>query len=512
MHHRPMRDRRHFLQQLSALGLGLAAGGRLAPRWRTHGDPFTLGVASGDPWPDGFVLWTRLAPDPLNGGGMLPEDVAVRWEVGTDDQLRHVVQRGTAIARAEFAHAVHVTVQGLAPDRWYWYRFMVGDATTVVARTRTMPAATAHPSRLRLLLASCQHYEWGLYAAHRHLAREDADLVAFLGDYIYESHAARPVRSHEAGEPTTLDGYRNRYALYKTDPDLQAAHAAFPWVVTWDDHEVDNNYAGLVSERSDPVEQFSLRRAAAYRAYYEHMPLRRSTMPRGPDMMLYRALDFGQLARIHVLDGRQYRSDQSCGDRRQAPCADWDRDDRTMLGASQERWLARGLMRPGAMWHALAQQVMMMPIDLDPGPGEAYNMDSWSGYPAARRRLTSLVETRRVANVVTLTGDVHANYAGEVPADARRPEGPHVMVEYVGTSISSDGEGMDMFPQVRAAMPENPWLKFHNARRGYVRCEVTPDAWRADYRVVPTIRVAETPISTVASFVTPTGRSVVERA
>jgi alkaline phosphatase D len=507
-----MPDRRHFLQQLSALSLGAVAAGRIRPFARHHGDPFTLGVASGDPWPDGFVLWTRLAPDPLNGGGMGGDDVTVRWEVATDDAMRRIVRRGTAVASADFAHAVHVTLRGLPPDRWYWYRFHAGEATSPVGRTRTMPTPGARPSRLRLVVASCQHYEWGFYAAHAHLAREDADLCTFLGDYIYESHAARPVRSHEAGEPMTLWEYRNRYARYKTDPQLQEAHAAMPWVVTWDDHEVDNNHAGLVSENNDPVEAFRLRRAAAYRAYYEHMPLRRSSLPIGPDMLLYRALEFGQLARIHVLDGRQYRSDQSCGDRQKAPCAEWEREERTMLGATQEAWLGRGLVRPGATWQVLAQQVVMMPIDLDPGAGEIFNMDSWSGYPAARRRLTSLLAERRVPNVVTLTGDVHANYAGEVPVDWRQPDAARVAVEYVGTSISSDGDGIDAIPQIQRIRPANPWMKFHNARRGYIRCDITPDGWRSDYRIVPSIQTASAPITTVASFVTPAGRSVVEPA
>jgi alkaline phosphatase D len=439
-------------------------------------------------------------------------DVTVHWEVAADDQWRRIVRSGTARASAAFAHSVHVTLRGLAPDRWYWYRFRVGDAVSAAGRTRTLPAAGARVSRMRFVFASCQHFESGLYTAHAHLAREDADFCAFLGDYIYEGHAARRVRSHEAGEPTTVDAYRNRYACYKMDPLLQQAHAAFPWLVTWDDHEVDNNYAGFVSDQGDPVEEFRLRRAAAYRAYYEHMPLRLSAMPRGPDLMLYRSLDFGSLARIHVLDGRQYRSDQSCGDRTKAPCAEWDRADRTMLGAAQEGWLSQGLLRPGATWQVLAQQVLMMPLDLDPGPGEVFNMDSWSGYPAARRRLTGLIAERRVPNVVTLTGDVHANYAGEIPLDWRSPAADRVAVEYVGTSISSEGDGMDAYPAVQRARGANPWLKYHQARRGYVRCDVTPEGWRTDYRSVPTVQVASAPVSTVASFVTPAGRSVVEPA
>lgn len=508
-----MTSRRDFLQSVSLLGLG-AAGLRLprpvTPVWTA--DPFTLGVASGDPWPDGFVLWTRLAPDPVNGGGMAPADVPVRWEVATDEGMRQVVRRGTTMATPEFAHSVHVELRGLAPDRWYWYRFMSGDATTPVARTRTAPLAGADPARLRMAFASCQHYEWGFYAAHRHLAREDVDLVCFLGDYMYEGHAARPVRTHEADEPLTLAAYRNRYAHYKQDEHLQAAHRSCPWVVTWDDHEVDNNYAGLISELGDPVATFAIRRAAAYRAYYEHMPVRRAAMPRGPDALLYRRLPWGSLATFHVLDGRQYRSDQACGDRRKPPCEEWGREDRTMLGTVQERWLGDGLSASRSTWNVLGNQVVMMPMDLDPGPGEAYNMDAWSGYPAARRRLMSLVAERRVPNVVAITGDVHANYAGEIPADPAAPDKAAVAVEYVGTSMTSDGDGSDAQPPVLAILPSNPNVKYHNNRRGYVRCEITKDAWHADYRVVPHVHAADVEISTHASFVTPAGAARVERA
>lgn len=505
-------ERRDFLQRLAALGVGTAAAPRLGRGWHTQVYPFALGVASGDPSPDGVVLWTRLAPEPLTGGGMPPFDVPVRWEVAHDAGMTRVVQRGTAVARAAFAHSVHVELRGLAPDRWYYYRFMTGDAETLVARTRTMPGPGARVDRLRLAFASCQHYEWGHYTAHRHLAAEDLDLVAFLGDYIYEGHVERPVRVHEAGEPMHLEAYRNRYACYKRDPDLQASHAARPWLVTFDDHEVDNNWAGDVSENRDPVAAFRLRRAAAFRAYYEHMPLRRSAMPRGPEMLLYRTLAFGSLARFHVLDTRQYRSDQACGDRRKPPCEEWADPTRTMLGARQERWLTQGLVRSAQQWQVLAQQVVLMPIDTDPGEGENYNMDSWSGYPAARRRLTEWLAERQVRNLVTLTGDVHTNFAGEIPRDHREAGAPRVGVEYVGTSITSDGDGSDQNRQIAAFLRANPWVKYHSNRRGYVRCEVTPAGWRSDYRLVPYVSEPGAPVVTAASLVTPAGRSTVDPA
>lgn len=485
----------------------------LAPwiRPRFLADPFTLGVASGDPQPGGFVLWTRLAPDPIRGGGMPAANVPVRWEIATDEAMARVVKRGESVASPDFAHSVHTEVSGLDPDRWYWYRFDAGGDASPIGRARTMPERDATPERLRFVFASCQHYEQGFYVAHRHLAREPVDFVAFLGDYIYESTVPGRLRSHRSGEPVTLEEYRNRYALYKSDADLQAAHAACPWIVTFDDHEVDNNYVGLIPEDDASEAQFRLRRAAAYRAYYEHMPLRRASLPTGPDMLLYRTLDFGRLASFHVLDTRQYRSDQACGDGRRPVCAEWERSDRTVMGERQERWLGRGLTSSKATWNVLAQQIMMVPFEVDPGSVEQYNMDSWSGYPAARQRLTTMIADRRLPNVVTLTGDVHANYASEIPADYRVSGSPSVAVEYVGTSLSSGGNGVDAIPRVVEALGNNPWMKYHNARRGYVRCDVTPDAWQTEYRLLAAVDTRDAPIATRASFTTPAGRSVVER-
>ena len=326
-------DRRTFLARgLTALAAGAAARtGAAAGAFQP--EPFPLGVASGDPTADGVVLWTRLARDPLHGGGMPPEDVEVTWEVARDERMQDVVQRGTAVAPAALGHSVHVEVAGLEPARWYWYRFRTGEGASPVGRTRTLPAAGADVERLRFAFASCQHYEQGYYTAYRHMAEDDLDLVFHLGDYIYEYEGRDGrVRRHTGDEIELVDDYRNRYALYRSDPDLQAAHAAFPWVVTWDDHEVDNNYANDVPEDGLPAELFLRRRAAAYQAYYEHMPLRRASLPEGPRLQLYRGFDWGRLASFHVLDTRQYRTDQPCGDRR-APACDGIHDPAaTLLG------------------------------------------------------------------------------------------------------------------------------------------------------------------------------------
>lgn len=503
-----MTSRRQFLAHLSAFGFALAGVPRI-PLWlrpRFAVNPFTLGVASGDPAPDGIVLWTRLAPDPLNGGGMPNEGVQVRWEVATDDAMRNVVRRGTGIARPDLAHSVHVEVDGLDPARWYWYRFDAGGDASPVGRTRTAPAAGTTPERLRFAFTSCQHYEQGLYTALEHLAREDVDLVAHLGDYIYEN-PGRPmgVRRHQPEEPGDLRSYRNRYALYKSDAALQAAHLAFPWIVTWDDHEVDNNYVSDVAQDHLPRDAFLARRAAAYQAYYEHQPLRRAALPQGPDMLLYRTLAFGSLARFHVLDTRQYRSDQACGDGNKEPCDEWRDPSRTMLGETQERWLTQQVAASRAAWTVLAQQVSMVSVP-NPRRPELVYMDAWSGYPVARERLTAFMGAQRERNFVVLTGDIHASFAMDVHRNAEDVTTPIVATEFMTTSISSGGDGRDRWPQLSSYESDVPAMRWHNARRGYVRCEVTPREWRTDFRMVPYVTRPGAPIETAASFVTQPGR------
>ena len=473
--------------------------------------PFSLGVASGDLSPDGVVLWTRLAPEPLDGGGMGMQPVSVAWEVAADEEMKAVKQKGTAIARPELGHAVHVEVQGLEPGRWYWYRFHSGTVASPIGRTRTAPAANALLDRLRFAFASCQHYEKGHYTAHRHLAGEDLELVVFLGDYIYENKAkdGRP-RRHDGPEVETLEEYRNRYALYKLDPDLQAAHAAFPWVVTSDDHEVVNDYAGDVDRKHEtPRDEFLRRRAASYQAYYEHMPLSRSARPSGPNMALYRWLAFGGLAEFNLLDTRQYRTIQPCGAykdyKNAARCSQALDPSATMLGAVQERWLLEGLGRSRARWNVIAQQVPMMQR-IKPRDGEPlFNMDKWDGYPLARKTLLDYFANERLSNPVVLSGDVHANWVGDLLTDFDNPGSAIVGAEFVGTSISSGGDGADTTSRGLRIVDANAHLKFYNKQRGYVRCTVTPDRWQADCRVVPFVTRPGAPISTRASFVVENG-------
>jgi alkaline phosphatase D len=506
-------SRRRFVE-VSAGGLVLAAHElplNAAPRFAST--PFTLGVASGEPESDSVVLWTRLAPAPLDGGGMPPERIPVRWEVASDERLQTVVRSGVTMASPDAAHTVHVEVDGLRPSAPYWYRFRVGSWESPVGRTKTAPAAGAAHDRLRLGFVSCQRWEQGYFTALGHVAAEDLDLIVHLGDYIYEygppEKAVRPLTTPEI---TTLADYRARYALYRTDPDLQAAHAAAPFVVTWDDHEVDNDYADAHPEDRQPRDAFLRRRAAAYRAYFEHMPLRRRQAPRGPDMSLYRRLGYGQLAELLVLDTRQYRTPQPCGASRAALC-EGARDPRgTILGQRQERWLFDRLHRSHATWNVLAQQVLISQVDVAEGAKVEYAMDKWAGYQADATALVEFLGGRKPSNPIVLTGDIHSNWVCDVKQDPRRPESATVATEFVGTSISSGGDGQEVPPRVAAFLPDNPHVRFFNGQRGYVRCTITPTRWQADYRIVPYVTRPGAPVATGASFVVESGRPGAERA
>jgi len=506
-----MLDRRAFL--LSGLALYGASARELFasraalqnPKFSTS--PFTLGVCSGDPSPDGIVLWTRLAIDPLNGGGMPREPVEVQWQIAADYRLSKIVQSGKTIASPEWGHSVHVEVSGLEPHRWYWYRFRVGNELSPVGRTRTFPGTRSPVDRVRFAIASCQHYEAGLYTAYQHMAVEDLDFVMHLGDYIYENPGRDNfVRKHVGGELMTVDDYRNRYAQYRSDPALRAVHALFPFLVVWDDHEVDNNYAGLFQEAGAPVEQFALRRAAAYKAYYEHMPLRRSSIPKGALLQLYRPFNYGTLASIFMLDTRQYRTDQPCGDNVQPVC-DAARDPRaTLLGAAQERWLLDRLDRSRTGWNFLAQQIPIARLDRFPGDERRYSMDKWDGYEVSRARLLRFLGSRKPSNPVTLAGDVHSNWVNDLRLDVDDPKTPLVATEFVATSISSAGDGSDMSATMKAIVSENECVRFANDQRGYVRFDLRPKELRADFRVVSYVSRPGAPIKTRASFAVEDGQ------
>lgn len=476
--------------------------------------PFQLGVASGDPLPTGFVIWTRLAPKPLEGGGMPDQPVEVAWQVAEDEAQTRVVAKGTTVANPQWAHSVHVEVQGLKPDRWYWYQFKAAGDTSPVGRARTAPEAAAMPSKLKFAFASCQHWESGYYTAYEHMLRDEPDLICHLGDYIYEGSPGRSgVRRHLGPKLTELADFRLRHAQYKTDPALQAVHAACPWLVTWDDHELENNCAGEISQQKDATREWFLQlRANAYKAYYEHMPLRRACLPTGPYMQLYRHFAFGRLAEFNVLDTRQYRSDQPCGDGTKPPCESMNDPAATMLGDKQESWLLSNLAKSPATWNVLAQQVMMARVDRSPGDAETYSMDQWPGYEANRRRLLNFFRERKVANPVVIAGDIHSNWANNLTLDGSDGASQSVASEFVGTSISSSGDGTAKPSQLDKILAENPFVKFHNAQRGYVRCTVTPQTWQADFQVVDYVMKPGSPIHTAAAFVVEAGKAGLQQA
>ena len=480
--------------------------------------PFQIGVASGDPSPDGFVIWTRLCTDPLNGGGLPNEPVAVRWEVAEDEKFAKVVASGKSSAVPEWGHSVHVEVEGLTPDRWYFYRFHVGMDVSPLGRAKTFPTLESATKQLKFAFASCQHFESGLFTAYEHMLKDDLDLVVHLGDYIYEGAGQdKKIRKHVGGKLSTLADYRNRHAQYKSDPHLQAMHAAAPWLVTWDDHEVENNYADDVAEKrrgfkaAPNRETFLATRARAYQAYYEHMPLRRAALPQGPNMLLYRQVRYGQLADFCLLDTRQYRSDQPHGDGRKDQGDEALSPKQTLFGDKQEAWLQETLKSSKSQWNILAQQVMMARVDRLPGDLHGYSMDQWPGYEMNRRRILKFLHEQKIANPVVLTGDIHSNWANDLIADFDNLDSRVVASEFVGTSLSSGGDGVDKPKDHPQTLSENPFVKFFNTERGYVRCHVTDKEWRSDYQVVPSILKPGGPVLTRASFVVESGKAGVEK-
>ncbi|WP_100331941.1 alkaline phosphatase D family protein [Bacillus xiapuensis] len=523
----PNLDRRRFLKTTGASLASLIAIGLLPADYVLANEktpafkdaPFKLGVASGDPLPNGVVLWTRLAPEPLaeDGlGGMPNRKVPVKWEVAKDPNFRKIVKRGTALALPELAHSVHVEVDGLEPQRYYYYRFKVASEISPIGRTKTAPAPHSSISSLSFASASCQAWYEGYFTAYQHMTEEELDFVFFTGDYIYEyainsSNLIRPVKLSSAhnAKVVNLDQYRLRYSLFKTDPDLQAAHAAFPWIVTWDDHEVENNYADENSQYGN--ENFLKQRAAAYQAHYENLPLRSTAIPNGPNMLMYRKLTFGNLAEFNVLDTRQYRDDYEkvfvSG-----PEAKIRLDPkRTILGKEQEQWLLNNLSQSTATWNVLAQQVVMAQIDRDTGAGETYSMDSWDGFAANRERIFSAFKEYNIQNPIVLSGDIHRHAAINLKEDFTNPNSPNIGTEFVTTSISSGKDGAEKDDWAPTWLG-NEHVKFYNGQRGYVRCRVTPEQWQTDHLVLPYITKPGAPIKTRASFIVENGKPGLQEA
>lgn len=516
-------SRRRFLAAGGAALLAACSGGKsdgatrrttttlAAPR--LSGYPFTLGVASGDPLPDGMVLWTRLAPEPLEGGGMPTADVEVRWEVAEDDGMRDVVASGRVLAMADFAHSARIDVRKLDPGRPYWYRFTLGDDESPIARTRTAPARRDATAGLRLAHVSCQHWGTGEYAAYRDMVdADDLDLVVHCGDYIYESTQG-PVRPVPLPEPTSLDDYRNTHALYRGDEHLQAAHRMAPWLLTWDDHEVENNYQGTAEayDSTTPgTKAFAARRTAAYQAWWEHAPTRLDA-PTGPDLDIYRRFQWGQLADLLVLDTRQHRSDQVCAEEDIGPrCDAAQQPDFTVLGDVQEQWLRQSLDEVSTTWTVIAQQIVLSQWRFAPGDG-AWNLDQWDGYPLARERLLGDLRDSGAPSPVVLTGDVHSSWVGTIADDFDDPASPVRATEFVGPGVSSEAPGLlgQVAPTLLDQSPHLAWGETEH--RGWVRHEVSPTEWSTEYRFVDDPADAASGVSTGARWHLPAGGQV-ERA
>lgn len=508
----PVRRRSVLLGGAAALGataLGSSALGRATTSkgaGRRLGPYFNLGVASGDPTPTGVVLWTRLAPNPTaeDGLGGMPKDktVPVEWQVATDKGFTNIVDNGTVDAVSDSAHSVHIELNNLDPAAEYFYRFIADGNESPVGQTRTAPAEDAM-DELLMCFASCANWEHGYFTAYRAMAGDNPDLILHLGDYYYEygRHHGEPPdgqwisgRGHPDDEAASLAQYRLRHGLYKTDLDLQAAHGAAPWVVVFDDHEVENNWASKYPEDGGSSEQFLRRRARAFQAYYENMPLRASSKPDGASMQLFRRLNWGGLATFHMLDTRQYRDDQ-CED----DSCDPDDPDRTITGTQQEQWLVNGFNSTKARWDILGQQVFFAQRDTEPGDGEKYSTDSWDGYTASRDRIAKAMGESPVRNGVVLTGDVHRHWAAEVKANYSDPDSANVGVELVSTSVTSSGNG-DPDETNQPVLEENPHIKYYKNLRGYVRTKINADSLHAEFRTVAKVNSKNAEVTTDKAF------------
>lgn len=475
---------------------------------------FPFSVASGDPTTNAVVLWTRLAravddPTPVSA-----DPIQVEWIVASDERLSDVVRSGIGLARPEYGHSVHVDVDALQPDRSYFYAFRVGGEMSPVGRTRTLPAAGVSHQRFRFNVVSCQHWENGYFDAYDGMADDDASFVLHLGDYIYEVGRGG-VRAHETKDPlVTVEDYRRRHALYKTDAALRRAHERMPFMVTLDNHDA------LTEDTGDDAAL--ARRAAAYQAWYEFQPVRHAPPPQGPTMPILRGLDIGDLMRISIPDTRQFRESESlCAERSdkklafgvfQKPCAAIEEPGRSMLGRAQENWLDVRLATSSARWNVMASTVMMTPFDMD-HDGELYRyLQSWDGYPAARGRILDRITGSGVANPVCIAGDIHSSMVSNLvrrPGDD--PKKP-VMTEFVGTSISS------LWPEPLAkpmhdALPDNPHVRhFDSQKRGYIRCTVTGDLWTTDLRTIDYTDRVGGKVSTDRSFVVENGQAGAKEA
>ncbi|MEU2270812.1 alkaline phosphatase D family protein [Streptomyces olindensis] len=499
---------------------------------------FLHGVASGDPLPDGVLLWTRVTPVPeaIPGSGLGP-DTEVSWVVARDKAFTTVVAKGSTTATAASDHTVKADIRGLEPATDYWFRFSAGGTDSPAARTRTAPAADAAVTNLRFGVVSCANWEAGYFSAYRHLAaRGDLDAWLHLGDYIYEygtgEYGTRGtvVRPHApAHEIVTLADYRVRHARYKTDPDLQALHAAAPVVAIWDDHEFANDaFSGGAENHTEGAEgTWSARQAAAKQAYFEWMPVRPAIAG-----TTYRRLRFGKLADLSLLDLRSFRSQQvKVGD------GEVDDPDRTLTGRAQLDWLKAGLKASDTTWRLVGNSVMISPFAIGslsadllkplakllglPQEGLALNTDQWDGYTDDRREILAHLRTNAIRNTVFLTGDIHMAWANDVPVDAGTyPLSPSAATEFVVTSVTSDNlddivkvpEGTVSAvasPVIRAANRHVHWVD--TDRHGFGVLDLTAERAQMDYYVISDRAKRDATAQWSRSYRTRSGTQKVER-
>lgn len=479
-----------------------------------HDYPFKLGIASGDPGTEGVVLWTRLAPNPYDLAALREKVIPVSWQVAEDERMKKVVQNGTNYSYPENAHSLHIEVQGLNADREYFYRFTAGGEQSPIGKTRTLPILGSHIKDFRFALASCQDISNGYFAAYRDMVEQEPKLTIHTGDYIYESIYRDGDRRIPVANAMTLEDYRHLHARYKLDPHLQQAHAASPWLMIWDDHEVENDWGADYSESIFDPEAFLKRKIAAIKAYYEHMPLRMSAKLRKNQARLYQRTVVGDLIEFNLLDCRQYRSRPPCLDEDDhAPlqlknCEEALAQGRSLLGMQQERWLHRGFGHSGAKWNSLVQTTYMAPFDYLKGEGTAYKTDGWDGYAATRQRILDLIVEKGIKNPLAFGGEIHAYYAGVVNAKAYDFDSEPVLSEIVCTSLTSSGGGDERYKETMDLFTENPFARyFENRARGYVLCHVDHQYVSATLRKVSNVSDPDSSVSTLRKIVVEEGET-----
>ena len=470
--------------------------------------PFSLGVASGDPDDRSVVLWTRL----IGAAGELPEQVAL--DVANDPEFTDLVHSDLYDAPAGYGNSVHALVEGLDPDRWYFYRFRVGSEVSTAGRTRTLPSVGT--ADLQFGFSSCQNWESGTYAAHGHLANERLDFFVWLGDYIYEYGpndqgvvGSTGARVHDSPEATDLAGYRDRYSLYRSDPLLQAHHASHPWFVTWDDHEVDNNHAGLSTQDGQDETAFAQRRFDAHQAWWEHMPVRVGPPTPNEPFVINRTARWGDLATLCLLDGRQFRDPQptdgddvdlgtasSFGVQQLGPTA--RSADQSMLGIDQREWLLDTIEKSETNWTVLANQVMMHGLNAFPGDVPSINPDSWDGYFGERQLILQAVDAADT-DVVVLTGDFHAASVGDLRPDPFDADGPIVATEFMAPAISSRFPDA-LRPLIPFALALNPQVRHFDPSNGFMVCAVSADRWVTTLHTLDDVTMESSAVSNVGSF------------